>query len=155
MSLTVIAVLIVVGLLFLLLEILVVPGTTVVGITGFILIAVGIWQSYAVYGASTGHFVLLISFVLTAIALALALRSKTWKRVMLDTEIDGKANTFPEESVKVGDTGKAISRIVPIGKALINDQYYEVKSDGEFIDQGTDLIVTKVDRNKIYVKLNN
>lgn len=155
MSLTVIAVLIVVGLLFLLLEILVVPGTTVVGITGFILIAVGIWQSYAVYGASTGHFVLLISFVLTAIALALALRSKTWKRVMLDTEIDGKANTFPEESVKVGDTGKAISRIVPIGKALINDQYYEVKSDGEFIDQGTDLIVTKVDRNKIYVKSNN
>jgi membrane-bound ClpP family serine protease len=154
MSLTVIAVLIIVGLLFLLLEILVVPGTTVVGITGFILIAVGIWQSYAVYGATTGHFVLLISFVLTAIALALALRSKTWKRVMLDTTIDGKANTFPEESVKEGDTGKAISRIVPIGKALINDQYYEVRSDGEFIDQGTNLIVTKVDRNKIFVKPN-
>jgi membrane-bound ClpP family serine protease len=155
MSMTVIVALIAVGFLFLLLEILVVPGATVVGITGFILMAIGIWQGYAVYGTPEGHYILSATIFLAIVVLAFALRSKTWKKAMLDSEILGRANAYEEESVKAGDTGKAISRIVPIGKALINDQYLEVMSDGEFIDQGTELIVTKVDRYKIYVKTNN
>lgn len=154
MSMTVIVALIAVGFLFLLLEILVVPGATVVGITGFILMAIGIWQGYAVYGAPEGHYILTGTIFLTFVGLAFSLRAKTWKRAMLDSEITGRTNVYEEDAVKAGDTGKAISRIVPIGKALIKDQYFEVRSNGEFIDQGTDLIVTKVDRNKIYVKTN-
>lgn len=49
MSWTVIIVLILVGLLFLLLEALVIPGTTIVGVIGFVLIAIGVWQSYAIH----------------------------------------------------------------------------------------------------------
>lgn len=154
MSLTVIIVLIVVGFLFLLLEVLVVPGATVVGITGFILMAVGIWQSYAVYGTPEGHYALVGTLFFSVIALSLALRSNTWKKAMLDTNLTGKVNDQDEDKVKVGDTGKSISRLVPIGKALINDNYYEVRSTGEFIDQGTDIIVTKVERNRIFVKSN-
>ncbi len=155
MSLTVIIVLIVVGLLFLLLEILVVPGATVVGITGFILMAIGIWQSYAVYGTPEGHYALTATIFFTVIALSFALRSKTWKKAMLHTNLTGNVNDQDKDKVHVGDTGKTISRLVPIGKALINDNYYEVRSTGEFIDQGTDIIVTKVERNRIFVKSNN
>ncbi len=152
MSFTVIAALIIIGLIFLILEILVVPGTTVVGIVGFILMGIGIWQTYIVYGAPIGHYVLGGSLVLTVGALALSLRSKTWNRAMLHTELTGKANVIDETRIKAGDTGKAISRIVPMGKAFINDDYYEVKSSGEFIDQETEIIVTKIEFNKIFVK---
>lgn len=155
MSWTIIAVLIIVGLLFLILEILVVPGTTVVGIVGFILIAIGIWQTYAVYGSTNGHYVLAGSIVLTLSALVLSLRSKTWNRVMLHSEIGGKTNVYETDKVKVGDTGKTVSRLVPMGKALINNDYYEVRSSGEFIDPGTEIKVVKIEFNRIFVKPNN
>jgi len=155
MSWTIIAVLIVVGLLFLILEILVVPGTTVAGVVGFILVAIGIWQTYAAHGASAGHYVLAGTLVLTVAALWLSLRSKTWKRAMLDAEIDGKVNTYDESDVKVGDEGVTTGRLVPLGKALINDQYFEVRSMGEFINEQTKIVVTKIEYNKIYVKQND
>ena len=104
-------------MLFLILEILVVLGTTVVGIVGFILMAIGIWQTYAVYGSTNGHYVLAGSVVLTLIALALSLRSKTWNRVMLHSEIGGKTNVYETDKVKVGDTGKTVSR--QIGRAHV------------------------------------
>jgi membrane-bound ClpP family serine protease len=152
MSWTVIAALIVIGLIFLILEILVVPGSTIVGVVGFILMAIGIWQTYIVYGSGTGHYVLAGSVILTLGALALSLRSKTWNRAMLHTEIDGKTNVYDANKVKPGDTGKAISRLVPMGKALINDEYYEVRSTGDFVDQETEVVVTKIEHNKIFVK---
>lgn len=155
MPLTLIAALIIIGLLFLVLEILVVPGTTVVGLFGLILMGFGIWEAYAIYGATTGHLVVAGSLVITVIAITLSLRSKTWKRAMLSTEIKGKTNLINHEKVKPGDTGKAVSRLVPIGKALINDEYYEVRSMGQYVDQGTEIEVIKIDNNKIFVKPKN
>lgn len=152
---TLIAALIIIGLLFLVLEILVVPGTTVVGIFGLVLMGVGIWEAYHIYGATTGHLVVAGSLVITVIAIALSLRSKTWKRAMLSTEIKGKTNLINQEKVKPGDTGKAVSRLVPIGKALINDEYFEVRSMGQYVDQGTEIEVIKIDNNKIFVKPKN
>lgn len=152
MSWTVIAALIIIGLIFLILEILVVPGSTIVGVVGFILMAIGIWQTYLVYGSETGHYVLAGSVILTLGALALSLRSKTWNRAMLHTEINSKTNVYDPDKVKPGDEGKAISRLVPMGKAFINNDYFEVRSSGEFVDQETEIVVTKVEHNKIYVK---
>jgi membrane-bound ClpP family serine protease len=152
MSLTVIAVLIIVGLLFLIIEILVVPGTTVVGIVGFVLIAIGVWQTYAAYGTATGHWVLAATLVLTIATLALSLRGNTWKKLMLKSNVDGKTNVIEENAVKIGDEGIAISRLAPMGKALINNQYFEVSSTGDFIDEQSKIIVTKIEFNKIYIK---
>ncbi|MBE0639944.1 MAG: hypothetical protein IH598_15610 [Bacteroidales bacterium] len=155
MSWTIILVLIIVGLLFLVLEILVIPGTTVVGVAGFAMIFIGIWQSYVIHGTTTGHLVLTGTIVSTVVTLVLSLRSRTWKKVMLDSSIDSRVNEIEVDSIKVGDVGKAISRIVPMGKALINDKYFEVTSTGELIDQETEIKVVKIDGNKIFVKTNN
>ncbi len=149
---TLIAALIIVGLLFLILEILVLPGTAVVGIFGLVLIGFGIWETYSIYGTATGHLVLAGSLLLSIIAIALSLRSKTWKRAMLSSEINGRANLVDPEKIKLGDTGKTVSRLVPIGKALINEDYFEVRSSGQYIDQGTEIVVTKIESNRIFVK---
>ncbi len=153
MSWTIIAVLIIVGLVFLILELLVVPGTSVVGILGFILIAIGVWQAYAVYGSPAGHYTLAGTLFLTLIVLGFSLRSKTWRRVMLKSEIDGKVNVVKKNSIKAGDVGLSVSRLVPMGKALINNEYFEVRSSGEFIDENTEIVVVKIDNNRIFVKL--
>ncbi|KAF5071103.1 hypothetical protein DSECCO2_215800 [anaerobic digester metagenome] len=152
MSLTLIIILIIAGLLFLLLEVLVIPGTTVVGIAGFALIIFSVWESYNVFGSPTGHFVLLGTIFFTILTIYLALKSKTWNRIMLKTEISGKVNEIDTTKVSAGDAGISVSRLTPGGKALINDEYYEVHTNGEFIDQESEIVVTHLADNKIFVK---
>jgi membrane-bound ClpP family serine protease len=147
-----IATFIIIGLLFLVLEILVIPGVGVAGVIGFILIAIGVWQAYVGYGVITGHIVLSGTFVLTVLTLMISLRSKTWKKLQLAAEIDSRVNVIDSDKIKEGDTGKTISRLAPMGKAIINDEFYEVRTDGSFIDQNIEIVVVKIDRNKIFVK---
>jgi membrane-bound ClpP family serine protease len=147
-----IATFIIIGLIFLALEILVIPGVGIAGIIGFILIDVGVWQTYAGHGMMDGQLVLAGTFVLTVLTLVLSLSGKTWRRLALSTSIDSKVNTIDEENLKPGDTGKTVSRLAPMGKALINGEFYEVSTNGDFIDQQTDIIVLKIDHNKIIVK---
>ena len=152
MTWTVIAVLILIGLIFIVLEILVIPGVAVFGILGFIIILLGVWQSYVTYGTTAGHIVLGSSLLLSILALVFSLRSKTWKKMMLNSKIDGKTNIIDENKLKVGDTGKTTSRLSPAGKAFINGDFYEVHTQSEFIVPGTEIIITKIVFNKIYVK---
>lgn len=155
MTWTIIAILIIVGVIFVVLEILVIPGTHIVGILGFIMEVIGIWQTYVVYGSPAGHWVLAGTVVISLILLWLSLRANTWHHFMLHSNIDGRANIIKEDSVKVGDVGRSVSRIVPTGKALINDDYFEVCSSGEFIDPDNEIVVTKIEHNKIFVKIKN
>jgi membrane-bound ClpP family serine protease len=127
----------------------------VVGAIGFVLIAIGIWQGYAAHGTPEGHYLLAGTIFFTVILIAMSLRSKTWNRVMLHTEIDGKANVIEENAVRPGDTGKSSSRLIPMGKALINNEYYEVSTYGEVIDPGTEITVVRIENNKIFVKSSN
>lgn len=152
MSLTLVAVLVIVGLLFIILEILVIPGQGVFGILGLIILAIGIWQTYDSIGTTEGHIVLASSFVLSILSLVISLRSNTWNRFTLKSEIDGKVNTFDEKVFKVGDVGKAISRLAPAGKALFNDEFIEVHTHGDFIDPNSDVEIISIDHNKIFVK---
>jgi len=147
-----IATFIIIGLIVLALEILVIPGVGIAGVIGFILIAVGIWQAYSGYGMLAGHLVLAGTVVLTVITLVLSLRGKTWRKLALSTAIDSKVNVIDHELIKTGDTGKTVSRLAPMGKALINGEFYEVSTNGDFIDQQTEIVVEKIEYNKVIVK---
>ncbi|MBU1012731.1 MAG: hypothetical protein KKG99_06985 [Bacteroidetes bacterium] len=152
MNWTIITVLIIIGLTFIVLEILVIPGQGIAGVIGLIIMAVGIWQTYAVYGLTAGHIVLGSTLILSVVSLVLSLRSKTWKKMMLQTEIKGKVNEIDSAKIKKGDIGKSISRLVPTGKAIFNNEYYEVHTYGTFIDQNIEIEVVSIEHNKILVK---
>ncbi len=149
---TVIIILILVGILMLLLEILVIPGSGVAGIIGFALMVAGIWLAYSRQGVTAGNITLGITLGVNLIGLILALRSKTWNKVMLKTQINSKAKTIPLEELKPGDKGRTVSRCAPMGKALFNDRFYEVSAFSEFIDQEQDIEIVKISGNKIFVK---
>lgn len=152
MGWTLIAVLIFVGLLFIVLEILVIPGQGVFGILGLVVMGIGIWQTYQSYGATTGHIVLASSFVISVVSLVLSLRSKTWRKMMLKSEVDGKVNVIDNQKIKVGDVGKTVSRLAPAGKALFSNEFYEVHTHGDFIDPQKEIEIINIDHNKIIVK---
>ena len=152
MTLTIIIILISLGLLFILLEILVVPGTAVLGIIGLGLMVAGVWSAYSNFGTEAGHYTLLCVAFISALSLYYALKSNTWNKLILNSEVKGKVNTFDKNLIVAGNTGITISRLAPMGKASINDNYCEVEAIADFIDENTEIKVVKVDGNKIFVK---
>ncbi len=144
--------LIVVGIIFLLLEILVVPGATVVGILGVALVVAGNVVSFNHYGTETGVITILMTLVVSLVAIGLALRSRTWKRAMHSSALEGRVNVVEADKVNKGDEGLAITRLNPMGKALIKEEYYEVTSKDNLISENTEITVVKVEGNKIIVK---
>lgn len=152
MTWSIIILLIVIGLIFLVLEILVIPGATVVGILGFALVLLGVIQSYLVYGSMAGHITLVSTIILTFITIYYTLKSKTWNKAMLKDEIKGKVNELPEDIV-VGLAGKTISRLAPSGKAMFGNRIIEVHSMEGFIDHEKAVVITKIEDNKVLVNL--
>ena len=150
---TIVVILILVGLLMLLLEILVIPGAGVAGIVGFALMVAGIWLTYSRIGTQEGHITLAVTMGINLLVVVLALRSKTWKKAMLSTAIDSKASSIePSERLSVGDKGQTISRCAPMGKAIFDDQFFEVSSFSDFIDEEKDIEIVKISGKKIFVK---
>lgn len=140
------------GVLLLLLEILFVPGTTIVGIGGVVLLAIGIYLSYAYLGTVAGHISLASCLVAVILSLVVLLKGQTWKKMALDTNVQGKSVEEVEKLVSVGDEGKTITRLNPSGKALFGENIIEVDAAGEFVDAESKIVVTKVEQNKIRVK---
>ena len=147
--------LIALGFLLMVLEIFVMPGTAVLGIIGLILMIAGVWSTYDTYGATWGNYTLLASSLASVILIVYALKAKTWSRFMLKAEVKGKALSEEEYKVKVGQFGVTSSRLAPMGKALINDKYYEVHSSGPFIDENEEIVVIKTEGLSTFVELKN
>jgi membrane-bound ClpP family serine protease len=143
--------LIITGLLLLILEFFVVPGITVAGLGGLAMISGGIFMAYGM-DASTGNITLAGTLFATIIILAYALRSKTWNRLVLNSSVSCRVDTVDENSINVGDRGKTISRINPIGQVRVNNQVVEARCPGQFLDQKTEIEVTEVFKAYIIVK---
>lgn len=138
------------GLLFIIGDILFIPGG-VVGIIGGIIVIYGVYLSYT-SSFLAGNLTLLATIISIVVGLIVAMRSKTWKKVQLDTAIHSKADVNLDATIEKGDFGKAISRLMPMGKAKINEQIVEVSSVDGPINQGEDIEVVKIDGAKIFVK---
>ena len=157
MSITVIIILILLGILLFIIEFLLVPGITVAGIGGAILIVGGVIMSYHHHGTTVGNFTLLGTALISFLTIFIVLKSGTWRKIMLQKDISGKVNVIDQTGagVKIGDVGKTITRLNPIGKVEINGNYFEAQSLNKYIDQKTDIEVIKVLSNKLVVKLKN
>lgn len=140
------------GLLLLVLEVLVIPGVGVVGFFGFGLIVFSIYKAFADHGTTAGILLTVATFFLSVLVIWISLRSKTWRKISLNTELDGKVNLVNPDEIHVGDHGFTIGRISPMGKARINEKFFEVKSGGAVIDPDVEITVTRIEGNQIFVK---
>lgn len=147
----IIVVLIALGILFLLLELLVIPGTTFVGIIGLIALALGVYQTFVIYGTGWGIFSLLGTVLVSISLLILSLRSKTWNKAMLSTSINSKIDQV-QEKYAIGDEGITVSRLTPMGKARFGDDFIEVSTFGDFVDPEKKIRIVEIKNNKVLVE---
>jgi membrane-bound serine protease (ClpP class) len=175
-------VLFLIGLILLAVEIFILPGFGIAGISGLILIGVSLifsmqdfiipnteWE-WSVLGRNA--MVVSVGMILSVAGiLVIALlgpRIRLFDPLTLKTAITGTAGgpdpdaegseiaPLTEDDMNfqhlLGKSGTAETTLRPSGKAIINGDVYMVESDGEFIDQGKAITVIRVRGNRILVR---
>ena len=174
-------VLFVVGILLLLVEIFILPGFGIAGISGIICMLAGLfgmlvknppnrlpWPEDAVAWSDFTWGVVGLSFGFGGFVLLAWLLSKYLPRIqflsglILTPTAAGQGSTMrvnmttPPESratgVNVGDRGQVTSTLRPTGKARFGDAIVDVVAEGEFIDKGAEVEIIEIHGNKVIVK---
>ena len=147
-------VLILVGLVLIFAEILLIPGVGIAGVLGLLSMGGSCYYAFYEYGNTAGAIVTAVNAVLITALTIWVLRAKTWKRMSLETNIDSKA--VEGVFLSVGDQGKTLTRLAPMGSVRFGDNVVEVKALEGMLDPGVDVEVVLIEDNKIYVKpINN
>lgn len=152
------------GVVLLALEIFVIPGFGIAGALGIAALVAGIALSMLGSGNSAqllmlvaGRvvFSLLVALVASLFLLRFMATSPIGRKLVLETGLGSRQGyTSPPEADArwLGKSGTAWSMLRPAGIADIDGQRVDVVSDGELIEAGTPVLVTRVDGNRIVVK---
>lgn len=155
-SLLIVAALILLGIIFLLMEIFLLPGFGIAGIGGIALMGGGVYYAYTYIGATAGTISLLLSLLLLTVGLVWLIKSKALRKIALTADISETVDNSKLKTLAKGDVGVAVSRLNPIGKVMFGDIMVEGKSfSGEMIDEDTEVEVVSVDSFNVLVKSRN
>ncbi len=154
------------GLILLAIEIFVIPGFGVVGITGIVAIVasltlatMGQWELITIpdiSGALTRITLALVFSIIVTIVLARYLPRTSFGKHLILTDSqeheDGYIAQFQDQSPLLGLTGTTLTPIHPSGTMEIRDKRYDVVSEGEFIDKHATVKVIDVEGVRIVVR---
>ncbi len=149
---TIIIILAVLALVLGLLEVFIIPGFGMAGIGSIICAIIDAVLIYNTYGLGWACAAVVVALIVLGLMLYVVAHSRTFDRMSLHTSIDSTNATQEQLSVKVGDTGRALTRLALVGNAEIEGKQVEVKSAGEFINPGTPIRVTQVNEANITVE---
>ncbi len=152
MDVTIVVVLLLLGILFFLLELFLIPGISLAGIAGTVFMGGAIYYAYSVIGNGAGHITLASSLVLLAITIWIFVRSNALEKMSLKTEIKGKNDPLENMVLNIGDKGITQSRLAPMGKVKVNGHIVEAKTNDDFIDPGVEVIILQVFNTNILVE---
>lgn len=152
MTVFAIILLICLGLLLLLIEFAVIPGVTIAGIGGFILLGISVYIAFIEYGTGIGFLTLAFVLFASPAIIYYLLQSRTGKKIILETLIDSKVESNISERIQVGDIGKSVGRLAPSGKVKVQGEIVEALSTGGFVDHNIEVKVIKILSNKIIVE---
>lgn len=144
--------LIVLGVFFLVAELVFLPGAALGVILSLASYAAATYLGFIRMGVAGGFIVIAIIVVLSLIATIISLRAKTWQRFALNSKVEGKSMETPSQEIEVGAHGVTISRLSPMGKIQLNGKEYEAKSVDVYIDQRKEIEVVGFENFTVIVK---
>jgi len=132
------------GIFLIVAEVIFVPGTTIVGIVGFVFLVLGLGFGFNYFGSETGWIMVGITSVASGLIFYYSFKTNVWSRFSLKSSIDSKVNEGELKSLTVGTEGQTVSALRPVGKAELGNKLYEVKTLGEYLDSGSKVRVIKL-----------
>lgn len=155
MEILILIVLILLGLLFLLVELLLLPGLSVGGILSMGCYGWAIYLAFNSHSMAVGITVCVLIAILSLISVVISLRAKTWQRLSLKDKIESQSSTTAQHSVTIGSEGITLSRLAPMGKIAVNGVSYEAKSQGGYVDSNCAIEVIGHEDSVVIVKIKN
>ena len=147
--------LIIAGLLLLAAELVLIPGFGVAGILGIASLVGSCWVAFTQVSTTAGIITIIANILLAIISTIVTLRSKTWKKLSLGTNINSKVDTTPtEKGIAIGTKATTVTRMSPGGKILLGTEMMEAFARDTIIEPGVEVEVCGIDGNKIFVKEN-
>ena len=152
MTILIILFLIFLGVLLLLLEFAVIPGVTIAGIGGVVMLGASVYLAFSEYGIIAG--IVTLAFVLIAVPILFIrfFKSRRGKKMVLESEITGRVDEIDVNTIHPGDEGITVGRLAPTGKVRVNNQTIEGKSISGFIDQQVKVRVVEILKTQIIVE---
>jgi membrane-bound serine protease (ClpP class) len=152
------------GIILIFLEIFVIPGFGITGISGIILVLASIFLSLTgglpffdinvISGAIIQLSIALAgAFILILLVAKFLPKSKTFNRLVLAEEENADKGfvSYPSAKELVGAEGIALTDLRPAGSAEINNQRYDVVADWQYIERGKKVKVIRVEGIKVVV----
>lgn len=160
----------IVGLILIALEVFVIPGFGVAGISGILLVLTGLVLSMihnvnfdfsetnptelnnamaSLLFALIGLFAVMFFFGKSII------ESKAFQKIVLNDTIEGKVNIQQESQLiqeQIGKEGPAFTALRPMGKIKLDNQIFEAKTYGEWVDKGQNVKVIGTEHQYLLVK---
>ena len=140
------------ALLLLLVELFVIPGSSLAAMLSAICLVWAVAYAFINISAWAGIITLIIALILGSCVLIAFMRSKTLDKVALTEEVASTLDRSVAAQVQVGDKGYAVTRLALIGNAEINGHIVEVRSADGFLNEKTPVVVTRVTDNEIIVQ---
>lgn len=157
------------GVILLVLEIFVIPGFGVAGISGIVLLVSGLILSMIrnvnfdfseISSAELNNAIAIVLFAMVGFGVILyffgsgLLKSKAFQKIVLHDTI-GKGAAVQQANLELSTLieqhGTAHTALRPMGRVLINGITFEAKTNGEFIDKGGNIVVTRIDNQYLVV----
>ncbi len=161
----------VIGVLLLLAEIFVIPGFGVAGVTGIILVFIGLALSMvgnsglnfelSGLGVLTESLLIVFSSLIVAAVVMFAffgrfLKSGVFRKLSLETSENAQegyhTTIFDEPANLIGKIGIAMTDLRPSGKIEIDNAWYDAQSEASYITKGTKVKVLDVKNNYLIVR---
>lgn len=140
------------GIMMVLLEIIFVPGITIVGLIGVMSMAFGVYMGYDYFGNDIGHLILGSSLTIGSFLLYLSFKQGFWTKFALSHSLTGKVNDERPSMPTIGHEGLTVSALRPMGMARFKDYVFEVVSREQLIPPGKKVQVVQVQGGQIYVE---
>jgi len=151
------------GLLMILLEVLVIPGFGVAGISGFLMIA------YSFFTMLIGDYPLpedlniairsmsysIVLMIALGILFFKALTRSDYYKKFIPVEGQSSAKGYSVSrgyGNLIGQIGQCVTILRPSGRVEINGKVYQAISAGEFVEAGETVLVSGTEENQIVVK---
>ena len=142
-------ILILVGIAFVIVEVIFIPGTTILGLIGAFLIIFGIFMAYSDFGAQTGSAVLAATLFAGGLLTFLSFKAGVWGKFALKDVNKAKFNEEYRPHLSENDEGVAVSDLRPIGKAEFGERTFEVRTYGKMVKSGAKVKVVKIENDNI------
>ncbi|MDR2056852.1 MAG: nodulation protein NfeD [Dysgonamonadaceae bacterium] len=157
----------IIGMILILLEIFVIPGFGIAGISGIILIGTGLifalldndWFSfqYVEMPDVTRSVLTVLSGMLLSLLAILYLSSLIgekgiFRRIALTTDLENSGSVDLIDNQLIGQIGKTMTDLRPSGKIIIHDEVYDAISILGFIEKNAEVIVIKFENMQLYVE---